>query len=159
MGVPVAIVTNQSGIARGHFGWDGFHEVQRAIDLAISKAGGWVDGVFACAYHGSGEGTLAVPDHPWRKPRPGMLNLALDIFNGQRARSAMIGDKTSDMEAAAAANIQFKFLISADVSCTASGYSGIVSYANPAEAISAFLTELRRAQVQPPPGDGAFPAY
>jgi D-glycero-D-manno-heptose 1,7-bisphosphate phosphatase len=141
-GVPVAVVTNQSGIARGRFGWDGFIEVQQTIDLALSEAGAHVDAIFACAYHDIGEGDFAIADHPWRKPRPGMLNLALDIFNAQREKSAMIGDKLSDMEAAAAACLELKFLVGADTLPDAAQAAGIVPFISPAEAIFGFIDIL-----------------
>lgn len=145
MGVPVAIVTNQSGIARGMFGWDGFVAVQETIDLALNKAGGRMDAIFACGYHETGTGALAIADHPWRKPRPGMLNLALDIFNAQRDKSAMIGDKLSDMEAAAAAKLGLKYLAGHDASSVTSRGTVILPMANPAEAIRAFLSTLPQA--------------
>ena len=52
-GIPVVIVTNQSGIARGHYGWDGFVAVQDAIDRQLKRDGAHVDAVLACGYHES----------------------------------------------------------------------------------------------------------
>jgi D-glycero-D-manno-heptose 1,7-bisphosphate phosphatase len=105
LGYRVAIVTNQSGIARGFYDWAGFAAVQAAIDAALARAGTAVDAVLACAYHGEGEGDYAVADHPWRKPRPGMILEGLRRLNGVAARSAMVGDKASDIAAARAAGL------------------------------------------------------
>ena len=72
-GLPVVVVTNQSGVARGLFGWDGFEAVQAEIDARLASQGAHVDAVFACGYHAEGSGALAVADHLWRKPAPGMI--------------------------------------------------------------------------------------
>ncbi|MDX8496288.1 HAD family hydrolase [Mesorhizobium sp. VK22B] len=115
-GVPVVVVTNQSGIARGYFDWDAFARVnQRVLDLlAESKA--TVDMVLACAYHEAGSDPLAVSDHPMRKPNPGMLleagrHLGLDL-----KRSLIIGDKPADMEAGGRAGLTRGWLVDGEAS-------------------------------------------
>jgi D-glycero-D-manno-heptose 1,7-bisphosphate phosphatase len=105
LGYRVAIVTNQSGIARGRYDWSGFAAVQAAIDAALARAGTAVDAVFACAYHADGQAPYAVADHFWRKPNPGMLLEGLRRLNGTAARSAMVGDKPGDVAAARAAGL------------------------------------------------------
>jgi D-glycero-D-manno-heptose 1,7-bisphosphate phosphatase len=105
LGYRVAIVTNQSGIARGLYDWAGFAAVQEMIDAALLRAGTAVDAVLACAYHDEGQGSYAVADHPWRKPRPGMILEGLRRLNGVAARSVMVGDKPSDIAAARAAGL------------------------------------------------------
>ena len=49
LGIPVAVVTNQSGIARGYYDWDGFRAVQAALSAALAAAGAHLDAVLACA--------------------------------------------------------------------------------------------------------------
>jgi D-glycero-D-manno-heptose 1,7-bisphosphate phosphatase len=103
--IPVVLVTNQAGIGRGLYGWPEFAAVQRAIGAALAAEGARLDAVYACAHHPQGRGTLAHPDHPWRKPNPGMLmraaaDLALDL-----PRSWLVGDKAIDVEAARRAGL------------------------------------------------------
>jgi D-glycero-D-manno-heptose 1,7-bisphosphate phosphatase len=110
-GVPVIMVTNQSGIARGYYGWDEFKSVQDAIVASLANDGASIDAVYACAHHPQGQGSLAHPDHPARKPNPGMLlqagsALALDLKS-----SWLVGDKADDIEAAKRAGIAGALLV------------------------------------------------
>jgi D-glycero-D-manno-heptose 1,7-bisphosphate phosphatase len=115
-GIPAVVVTNQSGIARGYFGWDAFARVnQRVLDL-LGEKNAFVDMVLACAYHDAGSGPLAIADHPMRKPNPGMLleagrQLGLDL-----RRSLIVGDKTADMEAGRRAGLERGWLVDGGVS-------------------------------------------
>ncbi|AZO13555.1 HAD family hydrolase [Mesorhizobium sp. M2A.F.Ca.ET.043.05.1.1] len=110
-GIPVVVVTNQSGIARGYFGWDAFARVNgRVLDL-LAEQNAFVDMVLACAYHEAGTGLLAMADHPMRKPNPGMLleagrQLGLDL-----KRSLIVGDKLADMEAGQRAGLTSGWLV------------------------------------------------
>ena len=98
--IPVIMVTNQSGIGRGHYGWAEFKSVQDAIVASLATEGARIDAVYACAHHPEAEGFLAHPNHPARKPNPGMLlqaasDLALDLKS-----SWLVGDKAADIDAA-----------------------------------------------------------
>lgn len=112
--VPVVVATNQSGIARGLYDWDGFRAVQAAIAEALAAAGAHLDGVFACAFHADGLGPLRVADHSWRKPNPGMLQAAGFALNLDLSRSWIVGDKASDLAAGAAAGLAGGTLVAAD---------------------------------------------
>jgi histidinol phosphatase-like enzyme len=46
-----------------------------------------------------------VADHPWRKPKPGVLLQAVSDLGLDPARCAILGDKISDIDAGAAAGI------------------------------------------------------
>ena len=103
--VPVIMVTNQSGIGQGHYGWAEFKSVQDAIVASLATEGARIDAVYACAHHPEAEGFLAHPNHPARKPNPGMLlkaasDLAIDLKS-----SWLVGDKAADIEAAKRAGI------------------------------------------------------
>jgi D-glycero-D-manno-heptose 1,7-bisphosphate phosphatase len=110
-GIPVIIVTNQSGIARGYFGWGDFAAVNgRVLDL-LRADNAFVDMVVACAYHEAGSGPLAVADHPMRKPNPGMLLEAAKRLGLDLQRSLIIGDKKADMEAGQRAGLSQGWLV------------------------------------------------
>ena len=139
-GVPVVVVTNQSGIARGYFGWDAFAWVNgRVLDL-LSEKNAFVDMVLACAYHEAGRGALAIADHPMRKPNPGMLleagrRLGLDLKH-----SLIVGDKPADMEAGQRAGLKRGWLVDGEGS-TMGGLS--VSPLRGAHDLEDLLTAIR----------------
>lgn len=112
--IPVVVVTNQSGIARGLYDWNGFAAVQAAISAALAAAGAHLDGVLACAYHGEGPEPLRIADHAWRKPNPGMILAAGKGMNLDLARSWIVGDKARDLAAGAAAGLAGGTLVMAD---------------------------------------------
>lgn len=99
VGLPAIIVSNQSGIARGYFGWPDFAAVNGRLLQLLEAEDCWIDLVLACGYHSSGMGVLAVGDHPMRKPNPGMLLRARDLLGLDMGRSIIVGDKADDMEA------------------------------------------------------------
>ncbi|WP_457153555.1 HAD-IIIA family hydrolase [Mesorhizobium sp. P5_C1] len=110
-GIPVIIVTNQSGIARGYYGWSDFAAVNgRVLDL-LRADNAFVDMVLACAYHEAGEGPLAIADHPMRKPNPGMLLEAAKCLGLDLQRSLIVGDKPADMEAGQRAGLLQGWLV------------------------------------------------
>ena len=115
-GIPVVVVTNQSGIARGYFGWDAFARVNRRVLDLLGERNAFVDMVLACAYHEAGAGPLAIADHPMRKPNPGMLLEAGRRLELDLKRSLIVGDKTADMEAGQRAGLQQGWLVDCDAS-------------------------------------------
>jgi D-glycero-D-manno-heptose 1,7-bisphosphate phosphatase len=109
--IPVIVVSNQSGIARGLYDWNGFAAVQGVIEDALAAAGARLDAVFACAHHGDGRAPLNIPDHPWRKPNPGMIVDAATRMALDRPRSWIAGDRASDIAAGKAAGLAGGILI------------------------------------------------
>jgi D-glycero-D-manno-heptose 1,7-bisphosphate phosphatase len=110
-GIPVIVVSNQSGIARGLYDWSGFAAVQAAIASALAQAGARLDAVFACAHHADGKAPLNVADHPWRKPNPGMIVAAAERMKLDLAHSWIAGDRASDLAAGKAAGLAGGILI------------------------------------------------
>lgn len=114
LGLPVVVVTNQSGIARGYYDWSGFRAVQAALAAALAGAGAHLDAVLACAYHADGKEPLRIAAHPWRKPKPGMILAAAKRMNLDLSRSWIVGDKAEDIATGAAAALAGGTLLAAD---------------------------------------------
>lgn len=118
-GIPVVVVTNQSGIARGYFDWDTFAEVNgRVLDL-LGEQNALVDMVLACAYHEAGRGGLGIADHPMRKPNPGMLLEAGRRLGVDLKRSLIVGDKQADMQAGQRAGLKHGWLVEGEITTLA----------------------------------------
>ncbi len=99
LGIPVVVVTNQSGIGRGKYDWRDFAAVMARMEALLALEQAKVDAVYASPHHELGLGEYAVKDHPERKPNPGMLLRAAKEFRLDLSRSWMIGDKAIDIEA------------------------------------------------------------
>lgn len=104
-GIPVVVVTNQSGIARGLFGWEEFAAVEAEIAHRLEQAGAYLDAVVACPFHPDFTADYARLYDGWRKPAPGMINLAAERLNIHKERSWLIGDHATDIAAAQAAGL------------------------------------------------------
>ena len=104
-GYKVLVATNQGGIALGHYSQDDmalFH--QHMLDT-LGAMGARIDGIAFCPHH---------PESKWeterdcecRKPKPGMILDLAGLHGVDPAASAMIGDRATDVEAAAAAGMR-----------------------------------------------------
>jgi D-glycero-D-manno-heptose 1,7-bisphosphate phosphatase len=99
LGIPVVVVTNQSGIGRGKYGWRDFTAVMERMETLLAEENAWIDAVYASPHHEQAVGEYAVADHPERKPNPGMLVRAAAEHGLDLSRSWMVGDKALDLEA------------------------------------------------------------
>lgn len=104
-GVPVVVVSNQSGIGRGYYGWREFAATQAAIAAALAAGGAGLDMVVACPHHPQGRPPYDRADHPDRKPNPGMLLRAERRLGATLAASWIVGDRWLDMAAGRAAGL------------------------------------------------------
>ena len=100
---PVIIVTNQSGIGRGYYGWNDFEATQQEIQRQLSISGGHMDAAFASPFHHDGTPPYNFEEHLWRKPNPGMLLAARDLLGVDLHNAWLVGDNISDILAAKAA--------------------------------------------------------
>jgi D-glycero-D-manno-heptose 1,7-bisphosphate phosphatase len=102
LGVPVIVVTNQAGVARGKFPEERVHEAHAYLDLLLHRHGARIDRYLYCPHHPE----AAVPSYrvacACRKPKPGMLQQAVTELALDPTRSLLVGDKLSDLQAGAA---------------------------------------------------------
>lgn len=90
-GYGVAVVTNQSGIARGYFNLTRLDAIHHRLMALLAAEGARVDGIYICP-HGPQD------DCTCRKPLPGMVEQAVAEHGFDPAAAAMVGDKEVDVE-------------------------------------------------------------
>ncbi|AAQ00362.1 D-glycero-D-manno-heptose 1,7-bisphosphate phosphatasee [Prochlorococcus sp. SS52] len=99
LNIPIIIITNQSGISRGYFGWDNYIEVTNKMIELIGEENSII-GIYA-----NGQGPES-PLHSWRKPSPNMILNSAITLSVDLSKSLMIGDRISDLQSAARAGIK-----------------------------------------------------
>lgn len=111
---PIVVVTNQAGIGRGLYSEVDYQAVNQWMCDRFRSEQAPIARVYHCPFHAElGIGEYRV-DHPWRKPRPGMILQAAAELGLDLSRSCLIGDKLSDIEAAAAAGVPERILLDSE---------------------------------------------
>ena len=113
-GFALVVVTNQSGIGRGLYGEDDYRRLTEWMSAEFTAAGAPLAGVYFCPHHPQ----ALLPQYrracDCRKPAPGMMLAAARELSLDLSRSALFGDKASDIEAAAAAGVPQRVLLGTD---------------------------------------------
>lgn len=93
VGVPVIVITNQSGIARGMFTLDEYLQTQRRLDELLAESDARIDATYLC------------PDHPdftgpcnCRKPATRLFERAAADHALDMTSPSFIGDRWRDIE-------------------------------------------------------------
>lgn len=109
--IPVAVVTNQSGIDRGRFGWDDFFAVEAEIDRQLAAHGARIDFKVACPFHPEFTPGYGPEMDVWRKPGPAMVTFACAQLGLDPSQSWLIGDKAGDIRAACAGHLSGAYFL------------------------------------------------
>lgn len=98
--IPVVVISNQSGLARGYFPETLLVEVHEKMKRLLAAAGAYVDGIYVCPHHPDAkeEQYRAVCD--CRKPQTGLLTTAARELDLDLSQSYVVGDRWSDLKAA-----------------------------------------------------------
>lgn len=104
-GFRVFVVTNQSGIARGLYSSEAVDSLHWWMAEILRRQGARIDDWRYCPYHPDHQAERFADKASWRKPAPGMLLDLMRHWPVDRDRSFLIGDRSSDIEAAQAAGI------------------------------------------------------
>ena len=92
-GLPVIVVTNQSGVSRGIFPESLVAQIHARISEELSMGGARVDAYYFCAH-------TRQEDCACRKPLPGLLEKAAREHGLRLDGSFVIGDRYADVELA-----------------------------------------------------------
>lgn len=92
--IPVIVVTNQSGIARGIFSVADYEAVRRQLDDLLAERGARVDASYYCPHHPSTDGPCSC-----RKPGTRMFEDAIRDWRLDPLKVAYVGDRWRDVAA------------------------------------------------------------
>ena len=90
LGFALVVVTNQSGIGRGYYGWEELGRVHARMEELLGAEGVTLDRIYVCPH-------APTDDCACRKPLPGMIEQACGELGLSAAASFMVGDKACDI--------------------------------------------------------------
>jgi histidinol-phosphate phosphatase family protein len=96
-GLPVVVVSNQAGVARGHYGIEDVQQVHKHMIAELERHGAQVDMWLFCPYHPDGIVEAFARASFDRKPGPGMALAAAQALDLDLRASWVIGDSTVDI--------------------------------------------------------------
>jgi len=99
-GILVIVVTNQAGIARGFYNEHEFQAFMHWINDELRARGAHLDAWYHCPHHPVEGLPPYLVDCECRKPRPGMLEMAMLDWEIDPCDVLLVGDKESDIQAA-----------------------------------------------------------
>jgi D-glycero-D-manno-heptose 1,7-bisphosphate phosphatase len=102
-GLPVVVVTNQSGIARGFLTEAIMHDIHRELTARLREGGATIDAYYHCPHHPDGSVAEFARACDCRKPGRGMIDRAAKDLSIDPLRSFVVGDKWIDVGLARAA--------------------------------------------------------
>lgn len=99
--IPVVVVTNQSGLARGYFPETLLDEVHEKMNRLLAAEGAHVDGIYVCPHHPEAKHEQYRVSCECRKPNTGLFTTAAKDMGLDLSLSYVVGDRWSDLKAAA----------------------------------------------------------
>jgi D-glycero-D-manno-heptose 1,7-bisphosphate phosphatase len=98
-GFTLVVCTNQSGIARGYYDLNTLDLIHQKLVTTVDQAGGKISKIYYCPH-------LPSEHCECRKPKPGMLKQLAKDFKVDLSHQIMIGDRSSDIQAAQAMHME-----------------------------------------------------
>ncbi len=93
------LISNQSGLGRGIITLENFWSTHQFMVRTIEENGGELFAAFYCPHTPEDECSC-------RKPSPGLIHAATDLFNMNLSRTVFLGDRLTDMKTARQAGCQ-----------------------------------------------------
>jgi histidinol-phosphate phosphatase family protein len=149
-GLPVAVVTNQAGVARGYFGIEDVHQVHKHMIEEMARQGAHVDLWLFCPYHPAGSVESFARASADRKPGPGMALAAAAALGLDLTSSWVVGDSAADIGLARAVGARPLHVGPVDFPAV-----DVASFPNLAAAVRHIVDDHGRSR---PAGRPSFPA-
>jgi histidinol-phosphate phosphatase family protein len=147
--LPVAVVTNQAGVARGYFGVEDVHQVHKHMIEEMARQGAHIDLWLFCPYHPDGTVESFARASADRKPGAGMALAAAERLDLDLTASWVVGDSAGDIGLARAVGARPLHVGPADFPAT-----DVASFPDLAAAVRHILANTRsETRVRP-----SFPA-
>lgn len=106
-GLPVAVVTSQTGIAHGKFTVESLNQCFARMIDELAQADAYLSAIYYCPHILSAQVTAYAINCPYQKPNPGMLCRAANDLKVKIENCFMVGDSgKNDMRAGVAAGCQ-----------------------------------------------------
>jgi D-glycero-D-manno-heptose 1,7-bisphosphate phosphatase len=96
-GLPIVLVSNQSGIARGFFTEAVVDQVHARMASLLEAGGAHIDAYYYCPHHPDGKMPGYRRACDCRKPNRGLVDRAVTELNVDAERSFVIGDRWVDV--------------------------------------------------------------
>ncbi len=99
--IPVVVISNQSGLARGYFPEELLVAVHEKMNGLLAAEGAHVDGIYYCPHHPEAKEERFRDNCNCRKPKPGLVYQASEELGLDPKKSFVVGDRWSDIKTAA----------------------------------------------------------
>jgi D-glycero-D-manno-heptose 1,7-bisphosphate phosphatase len=99
MGFKAVVVSNQPGIAKGHFNLNTLKKTEKKMNRALAQENAFVDRAYYCLHHPKEGQAKYRGICSCRKPKPGLLLKASEEMDINLKSSYIIGDSISDIQA------------------------------------------------------------
>lgn len=96
--IPVVVVTNQSGLARGYFPPALLDAVHAQMEQELAAQDAHIDGLYICPHHPEAKEEQFRKVCTCRKPKTGLLEQAAAELKLDLKQSFMVGDRWSDLK-------------------------------------------------------------
>lgn len=111
LGYLLVIVSNQSGIAQGHYTEEDYRRLTEWMTGRFAARDIAIAGVYHCPFHPEAAIDRYRRESDWRKPGPGMILQARDDLGLELSASVLVGDKDTDVEAGRCAGVGTNILV------------------------------------------------
>lgn len=102
--IKIFIITNQAVVGKGLITLAEAQQINVELMKVVAAAGGRIDKIYICP-HRSDENCAC------RKPRPGLIQQAVEEFQIDLDRSILVGDALTDIQAGQAAGVKTNILV------------------------------------------------